>query len=185
MRADLKFIVDARSYRDVVLNTQAPMVDLYNTLVDALEKIDQDEYCVCIMCRRKCWRHANFYKMNIVLECAVRVNAVRWQHVRKMKDSRFSWQNTYYVLRERVHYYIRNAYRITLFECKCSYADDFCRTFRRTMGKCRDYDLDCYKLALANLARSMRGPFISELGVFMFLRAELNNDVALYIFDFL
>lgn len=128
-----------------------------------------------------CRRLVNFFKVYVLLTFA------RQHHGGRFFGT-LAWREVFYQYRVRLASFVAQRAAIEASECLCFRRVKVPREmkFMKQCSKRRAWDSKQLDQLEAGLA-TMRGPHALDLGVFMHLsrRANLGNDLALLVFDFM
>lgn len=172
-----RFLYDTRTFAEVVKGGSSQSVNValsWRRMLNVVESYERQW--------GRCPRLSNFYKVHVLVECCRDNRMLRFWNTA-------TWRKLFYVIRDRVSMFYNN--RIKLLTISCTCRERLMPPVPRSMHpmvQCNQRRDEPQRLdALKQAWRRMRGPHCMDLFIFIHLsrRANLGNDLALYIFDFI
>lgn len=127
----------------------------------------------------RCPKRRDLISIFVILQALEQLQRIRWLPLDDVgKEAEWGW--LYYKSRSRLPHFLENVSVVQALLCNCNSV---------VMSSWRDrpcayFVYPEYEAALVKAQRVARGPFGSELFVFLYLHRIVGNDLALRIFDF-
>lgn len=140
----------------------------------------------------RCTKKVDLAAVFLLLEYFKDIKPIRWARLANGTHD-VAWRKLYRVVRAKLLHYVANAHKIRAKPCSCfvrvilvstGFHDDGEDTIlAEEVPACTEFVYPEYEEALKQAERESRGPWGSELDVFMWVRRILGNDLALKIID--